>query len=101
MVEKDCLTLVFATQKFRHYFLTHEAYLCMHDDPVRHLLQQPAMSGHTAHGLVKLMEFDIKYFTQNIINGQPLAELLASHLTLPTDTMVDPIINVANITPNH
>ena len=58
-VEKTCLALVFAAQKLRHYFLTHEVYLMVRDNPVRYLLTQPALSGRTAKWLVKLMEFDI------------------------------------------
>ena len=63
-VEKACLALVFASQKLRHYFLTHEVHLMVHDNPVRYLLQQPALSGRAARWLLKLMEFDIKCVTQ-------------------------------------
>ena len=31
-VEKACLALVFAAQKLRHYFLTHEVYLMVQDN---------------------------------------------------------------------
>lgn len=49
IVEKDCLALVFTPQKLHNYFLTNEVYLQVHDNRVRHLLQQPTMSGRAAY----------------------------------------------------
>lgn len=78
-IEKACWALVFAAQKLRHYFLTHEVYLVVHDNLVRHLLQQPALSVREARWLFDLLEFDIKCITHKAIKGQALAELLADN----------------------
>ena len=84
-IEKACLALVFASQKLRHYFLTHEVHLVVHDNPVQYLLQQPALSGRAARWLLKLMEFDMKCITQKAVKGQAIAELLANHSALPSE----------------
>ena len=79
------MALVFAAQKLRHYFLTHEVHLMVKDNPVKFLLTQPALSGRAAKWLVKLMEFDIKCVVQNAVKGQDLADLLASHPRWPEE----------------
>ena len=86
-VEKSCLALVFASQKLRHYFLTHEVYLMVRDNPVKFLLTQPALSGRAAKWLVKLMEFDIKCVVQKAVKGQALADLLANHPRWPEEEL--------------
>ena len=93
---KACLALVFAASKLRHYFLTHEVYLVVHENPVRYLLQQPALSGRAAWWLLKLMEFDIKCVTQKAVKGQALAELLASHPALPPDNIANEFVHFSN-----
>ena len=98
-MEKACLALVFAAQKLRHYFLTHEVYLIVHDNPVRYLLQQPALSGRAARWLLKLMEFDIKCVTQKAKKGKALAELLAAHPPQTSPPAQD-AFNTTDITPS-
>ena len=88
-VEKACLALIFAAQKLRHYFLTHEVYLMVRDNPVKFLLEQPALSGRAAKWLVRLMEFDIKCVAQKAMKGQALADILASHPRWPVEEKTD------------
>ena len=76
-IEKACLALIFASQKLRHYFLSHEIYLMVWNDLVKVILTQPALSGRAVKWLVKLIEFDIKCVMQKAVKGQALADLLA------------------------
>lgn len=71
-VEKTCLVLLFTAQKLHHYLLTHDVYLVIHDNLVRHLHKQPALSGCAAQWLLKFMEFDIKCITQRLSKVKPL-----------------------------
>lgn len=98
VVDKDYLTFVFVAQKLCQYFLTHEVYLRVYDNLIQHLFQQPAMSRDATCWSVKLMEFDIKCFTQKAIKGQALEKVLANHPTLPGKKNVDSGINVADTT---
>ncbi|CAL9011308.1 unnamed protein product [Prunus brigantina] len=43
-----CLTLVYAAQRLRHYFLAHKLQLIVKSDPVRYLLTRPVLSGRLA-----------------------------------------------------
>ena len=100
-IEKACLALVFASQKLRHYFLSHEIYLMVRNDPVKFLLTQPALSGRATKWLVKLMEFDIKCVMQKAVKGQALADLLANHPRWPEEEKHESLPLVLNTAWRH
>jgi hypothetical protein len=78
MAEKICLSLVFAVQKFRHYFLAHEIHLVSKRSPVKYLLTKPLLSGRTVKWALTLFEFDIKCIGVATIKGQAMTDLLAN-----------------------
>jgi ribonuclease HI len=84
-IEKLCLALIFALKKMRHYTLGHLIELIARADPVKYVLNQPALMGRLGKWAVSLMEFDITYVPQKAIKGQALADFLAAHL-VPDDS---------------
>jgi hypothetical protein len=46
--ERSCLALIYASQRLRHYFLTHKVQLMTKSLPIRSLLQRPVLSGRLA-----------------------------------------------------
>ena len=42
--EKACLSLIYAAQQLRHYFLAHTVHLMMKSHPIRSFLRRPVLS---------------------------------------------------------
>lgn len=76
-MEKHCLSLAFAMQKFRHYLLAHKVFVITRSDPIQFLLTRPALSGRIAKWLLLTSEFDITAVQPKAIKSQALADLLA------------------------
>lgn len=76
--EKLCLALVWATKKLRHYLLTHTVHIVSKADPLKYLLEKPAMNGRLSRWVVILSEFDLKYVSQKAIKGSIVPEFLAT-----------------------
>jgi ribonuclease HI len=85
LIEKLCLALVFSLKKLRHYMLAHPIQLIARADPVRYVLNQPALMGRLGKWAIIMMEFDITYVPQKAIKGQALADFLAAH-PVPDDS---------------
>ena len=75
--EKACLSLIYAAQRLRHYFLAHTVYLMTKSHPIRLLLQCPILSGRLAQWLLQLSEFEIISIAPTTVKGQVIADLLA------------------------
>jgi ribonuclease HI len=84
-IEKLCLALVFALKKMRHYVLEHQIELIARSDPVKYVLNKPALMDRLGKWAMSLMEFDITYVPQKAIKGQALADFLAAH-PVPDDS---------------
>ncbi|GLJ48088.1 hypothetical protein SUGI_1015310 [Cryptomeria japonica] len=76
-IEKACLTVVFASQKFRHYMLAHTIKLVAKIDPLKYLLSKVALTGRLAKWVMILSKFDIHYTERRAIKGQAIADQLA------------------------
>ncbi|XP_008223469.1 PREDICTED: uncharacterized protein LOC103323260 [Prunus mume] len=72
-----CLSLVYAAQRLRHYFLAHKLHLMVKSDPVRYLLIRPVLSGRLARWLLQLSEFDITCTIPKAIKGQAVIDMLS------------------------
>ncbi|NAU33243.1 hypothetical protein EE082_27610 [Klebsiella pneumoniae] len=44
-MEKQCLALIFAVQKLRHYMLSHKISLVSRVNPLQYLMTRPTLSG--------------------------------------------------------
>ncbi|KAJ9679424.1 hypothetical protein PVL29_021374 [Vitis rotundifolia] len=78
MIERYCLTLVWATRRLRHYMTEYSVHLISRLDPLRYLFDRPALVGRLMRWLVLLTEFDIHYVTQKSVRGSIVADHLAS-----------------------
>jgi ribonuclease HI len=78
-----CIDL--SLKKLRHYTLSHEVQLIARADPVKYVLNQPALLGRLGKWAVLMMEFDITYVPQKAVKGQALADFLAAH-PVPDDS---------------
>ncbi|XP_026452717.1 uncharacterized protein LOC113353281 [Papaver somniferum] len=75
-VERACLALVHAIQRFRHYILSNRVVLVAKADPIKFLLLKPALIGRLAKWLLQMSEFDIACVLPKEIKGQAIADLL-------------------------
>ncbi|OMO98613.1 reverse transcriptase [Corchorus capsularis] len=76
-IEKHCLSLVFATQKLRHYLLAHKVTVVTKSDPIRYILSRPILAGRAAKWLLLLGQFDLSVAQPKAIKSQALSDLLA------------------------
>lgn len=58
-IEKDCLALIFAVQKLRHYMLSHKVNLISRVNPLQYLMTRPILSGRLARWAIILLQFSI------------------------------------------
>ncbi|GLJ16330.1 hypothetical protein SUGI_0276010 [Cryptomeria japonica] len=75
-IERACLVVVFASQKLRHYMLTHKTKLVARIDPLKYLLNKATLTGRLAKWVMILSEFDIEYVDRKAIKGQAIADQL-------------------------
>ena len=50
--KRSYLALIYASQRLRHYFLTHQVQLMTKSHPIRSLLQRPVLSSKLAQWLL-------------------------------------------------
>ena len=86
LVEKECLAVMFAVQKLRHYLLSNTVYLISRINLLKVLVTKAgSLNARLAKWLILLLQFDIRYVPQKAIKGQALADFLAEH-PLPKDS---------------
>ena len=76
-MEKACLIVLFATQKLRHYMLSHTVQLISKIDPLKYMLSHTILTKHLAKWVMLLSEFDIQYIDRKAIKGQAIIDHLA------------------------
>ncbi|KAJ8635963.1 hypothetical protein MRB53_010230 [Persea americana] len=105
-VEKECLAVMFAVQKPRHYLLSNTVYLISRINLLKVLVTKAgSLNARLAKWSVLLSQFDIRYVPQKAIKGQALADFLAEH-PLPKDSPLrddlpnEPVYSVETSSPN-
>lgn len=88
MIERQCLALVFAAQKLRHYMLSYKINLISRMNPLQYLVTRPTLSGRLARWSMFLLQFDITFVPLKAIKGQAVADFLAAH-PLPGDAPIN------------
>lgn len=73
-IEKQCLAVVWATSKLRHYLLTQPIKLLAKMDPLKYIFEKAVVCARTARWQMLLLEFDISYVTQKSVKAQAIAE---------------------------
>lgn len=76
-IENACLAMVFASQKFCHYMLSHTIKLVENIDPFKYLLSKASLTRRLAKWVMSLSEFDIHYTDRKDIKGQFIVDQLA------------------------
>src|SRR4051812_42733841 len=79
-VEKECLALVFAVQKMRHYLIGQTIYVVSRINPRRLLMTKPsALNGRLTKWAMRLSQYDMHFLPQKATKGQAIADLLAKN----------------------
>ena len=80
MIERLCLTLVWASRRLWHYMIEYSVHLISHLDPLRYLFDRPALTSRLMRWFILLTEFDIQYVSQKSIKGTIVVDHLVSLL---------------------
>ncbi|XP_026452139.1 uncharacterized protein LOC113352541 [Papaver somniferum] len=75
-VEKACLALVHAVQKFRHYLMSNKVVLISRADPIKFLFSKPSLIGRPAKWLLQTSKFDITCAPPRAIKGKAVTDLI-------------------------
>ena len=76
-IEKVYLVIIYASQRLKRYFSTHQILLVTKSHPIKALLHQPLITGRIALWLVLLSQYDISLRTPKAVKSQAIADLLA------------------------
>src|SRR3954464_14367630 len=75
-VEKECLALVFAVQKMRHYLVGQTIHVISKVNPLRLLMTKPSsLNGRLAKWAILLSQYDMHFLPQKAIKGRLLLTL--------------------------
>ncbi|KAK5832756.1 hypothetical protein PVK06_016559 [Gossypium arboreum] len=80
-IEKYCCTLVWVVRRLRQYMLYHTTWLISKLDPIKYMMESPALLGRIARWQILLSEYDIVYVSQKSIKGSAIADFLATRTT--------------------
>nr|XP_023884640.1 uncharacterized protein LOC111996840 [Quercus suber] len=78
--ERACLTIVYASQRLRHYFLAYKVWLMTKSHAIKALLQQPILFSRISQWLLQLLQYDLRMRTPRTVKSQAIADLLAQFL---------------------
>jgi hypothetical protein len=78
-IEKLCLSLFYACSKLEHYLLSSTCVVACQADVIKHMLQQPILSGRIGKWAYALIEYDLAYEPLKCIRGQVVAEFIVEH----------------------
>ncbi|KAJ8627451.1 hypothetical protein MRB53_020758 [Persea americana] len=105
-VKKECLAVMFAVQKLRHYLLSNTVYQISRINLLQVLVTKAgSLNARLAKWSILLSQFDIRYVLQKAIKGQAMADFLADH-PLPKDSPLkddlpdEPVYSVEISLPN-
>ena len=76
-IERACLVVIYASQRLKRYFSSHQILLVTKSHPIKALLYQPLLTGRIAQWLVLLSQYDIGLRTPKAVKSQAIANLLA------------------------
>jgi hypothetical protein len=78
-IEKLCLSLFYACSKLRHYLLSSTCVVAYQANVIKHMLQQPILSGKIEKWAYALIEYDLAYESLKSIKGQVVADFIVEH----------------------
>jgi ribonuclease HI len=71
--------LVYACSKLRHYLLSSTCIVACQADIIKHMLQQPILSGRIRKWAYALIEYDLAYEPLKSMKGQVVADFIIRH----------------------
>nr|GEV66995.1 reverse transcriptase domain-containing protein [Tanacetum cinerariifolium] len=74
-MKKLVLALVHASKRLKRYFQAH-AIIVITDQPIKHVLSKPEITGRMQKWSIKLGEYDIQYRPRTSVKGQILADFI-------------------------
>ncbi|XP_052489428.1 uncharacterized protein LOC128042430 [Gossypium raimondii] len=80
-IEKFCCAWIWMVRRLRQYMLYHTTWLISKLDPIKYMMESPALSRRMARWQILLIEYDIVYMSQKSIKGSTIADFLASQTT--------------------
>jgi hypothetical protein len=95
-IKKLCLYLFYACSKLRHYLLSSTYIVTRQADVIKHMLQQPILSGRIRKWAYALIEYDLAYESLKSIKGQVVANFIVEH---SIDQSSDESYNLVSIHP--
>ncbi|KAI3844881.1 hypothetical protein MKX03_008312 [Papaver bracteatum] len=75
-VEQAFLDLIYASQKLRPYFLTHETIVIDAANPIAYLASKHVLMGRTVRWLLQLSVFELEYQRPKAVRGKAIADLM-------------------------
>jgi hypothetical protein len=78
-IEKLCLSLFYACSKLRHYLLASTYVIACQADVIKHILQQPILSGRIRKWAYALIEYDLAYEPLKSMKDQVVADFIVGH----------------------
>jgi hypothetical protein len=95
-IEKLCLSLFYACSKLGHYLLSSTCILPCQADVIRHILQQPILSGRIRKWAYALIEYDLAYEPLKSVKAQVVADFIVGY---SNDQNSDESCNLVSIHP--
>jgi ribonuclease HI len=78
-IEKLCLSLFYACSKLRYYLLSSTCIVACQTDIIRHMLQQPILSGRIGKWAYALIEYDLAYEPLKSMKDQVIEDFIIEH----------------------
>jgi hypothetical protein len=78
-IEKLCLSLFYACSKLWHYLLSSTCIVACQPNVIKHMLQQPILSGRIGKWAYALIEYDLAYESLKSIKCQVVADFIIEH----------------------
>ena len=80
LIEKECLALVFAVQKIRHYLMRQRIHVISKVNPLRLFMTRPSsLNCILAKWAILLSQYEMQFMPQKAIKGQATTNFLADH----------------------
>jgi hypothetical protein len=95
-IEKLCLSLFYACSKLRHYLLASTCVVACQANVIKHMLQQPILSGKIRKWAYTLIEYNLAYESLKSMKDQVVADFIVGH---SIDQNSDKSYNLVSIHP--
>lgn len=101
-IEKECLVLVFAVQKTRHYLFGQAIQVVSRINPLRVLVTNPgSLNSRLAKWKILMSQYAMTFVSQKTVKCQAIADFLAAHSVPETSKLYEDIpdeVTEANMT---